>query len=381
MPSSAPPPLPTLDLKAQFATIGDEIRAAVDRVLASQHFIMGPEVAAFEEEVARYLGCARALGVSSGTDALLAALMALDVGPGDRVVTTPFTFFATAGAVDRLGATPVFVDIEPDTFNLDPAALADVDPAGVKAIIPVHLYGRCARMGPINAWAREHGVAVVEDAAQAIGAEAAGRPAGILGDVACFSFFPSKNLGALGDGGMITTDDPELGERLAILRVHGARPKYHHHVVGGNFRLDAIQAAALRVKLAHLDEWNEGRRVAAARYDTLMTDAGLVGPDGPILALPAPDGDDRQVFHQYVLRVRERDALADHLKERGIGTAVYYPVPLHLQACFADLGHRPGDMPVAEEAAGQVLALPMFPELTDDQQRRVVDAIAAFPRK
>jgi dTDP-4-amino-4,6-dideoxygalactose transaminase len=381
MASSARPPLPTLDLKAQFATIGDEIRTAIERVLASQHFIMGPEVAAFEDEVAGYLGCARALGVSSGTDALLAALMALDVGPGDRVVTSTFTFFATAGAVHRLGATPVFVDIEPDTFNLDPACLADVDPAGVKAIIPVHLYGRCARMGPITDWARAHGAAVIEDAAQAIGAEAAGRRAGTLGDMACFSFFPSKNLGALGDGGMITTDDPELGERLAILRVHGARPKYHHHVVGGNFRLDAIQAAVLRVKLRHLDDWNGGRRAAAARFDDLLTGAGLVGGQGPVLALPAPDSGDHQVFHQYVIRVGDRDALADHLKALGIGTAVYYPVPLHLQACFADLGYRPGDLPVSEQAAGEVLALPMFPELTDDQQRRVVDAIAAFPRK
>ncbi len=381
MASSASPPLPTLDLKAQFATIGDEIRAAMERVLVSQHFIMGPEVAAFEDEVGSYLGCGRALGVSSGTDALLAALMALDVGPGDEVVTSPFTFFATAGVIHRLGATPVFVDIEPDTFNLDPATLPTVDPARVKAIIPVHLYGRCAPMASIGGWARAHGVAVVEDAAQAIGARAGGRMAGTLGDVACFSFFPSKNLGALGDGGMVTTDDLELGERLAILRVHGARPKYHHHLVGGNFRLDAIQAAALRVKLAHLDDWNAGRRAAATRYDDLMTDAGLVGDDGPILALPAPDGDDHQVFHQYVIRVRQRDELARQLTAEGIGTAIYYPVPLHLQACFGDLGYRPGDLPVSERAAGEVLALPMFPELTDDQQRRVVDAIAAFFRK
>jgi dTDP-4-amino-4,6-dideoxygalactose transaminase len=319
--------------------------------------------------------------MSSGTDALLAALMALDVGPGDQVVTSPFTFFATAGVIHRLGATPVFVDIEPDTFNLDPGALPGVDPARVKAIIPVHLYGRCARMASFEGWARAHGVAVVEDAAQAIGARAGGRMAGTLGDMACFSFFPSKNLGALGDGGMVTTDEPELGERLAILRVHGARPKYHHHRVGGNFRLDAIQAAALRVKLAHLDEWNAGRRAAATRYDNLMTGAGLVSEDGPVLALPAPDGEDHQVFHQYVIRVRQRDELARHLTAEGIGTAVYYPVPLHLQACFADLGHRPGDLPVSERAAGEVLALPMFPELTDDQQRRVVDAIAAFFRK
>jgi dTDP-4-amino-4,6-dideoxygalactose transaminase len=236
-------------------------------------------------------------------------------------------------------------------------------------------------MASFEGWARAHGVAVVEDAAQAIGARAGGRMAGTLGDMACFSFFPSKNLGALGDGGMVTTDEPELGERLAILRVHGARPKYHHHRVGGNFRLDAIQAAALRVKLAHLDEWNAGRRAAATRYDNLMTGAGLVSEDGPVLALPAPDGEDHQVFHQYVIRVRQRDELARHLTAEGIGTAVYYPVPLHLQACFADLGYRPGDLPVSERAAGEVLALPMFPELTDDQQRRVVDAIAAFFRK
>ncbi len=381
MPSPTAPPIPTLDLKAQFADIGDEVRAAVERVLVDQRFIMGPEVDAFEAEIAAYLGCGRALGVSSGTDALLAALMALGVGPGDRVVTTPFTFFATAGVVHRLGAEPVFVDIEADSYNMEPEALERLDIDRVKAVVPVHLFGRCAAMEPIVDWARAHGAAVVEDACQAIGATHRGRSAGTLADVACFSFFPSKNLGSIGDGGLITTDDDELGERLAILRVHGSRPKYHHHVVGGNFRLDAIHAAVLRVKLRHLDRWNQGRRVAAERYDVLLGEAGLVGQDRAVRALPAADPHGEQVFHQYVIRVADRDALKDHLAGQGIATAVYYPLPLHLQACFSDLGLRPGDLPVAERAAEEVLALPMFPELTDEQQRRVVDAIAAFYRK
>ena len=375
-----PTPIPPLDLKAQYAVIGEEIRAAVGRVLASQRFIMGPEVEAFEQETAAYLGCAHALGVSSGTDALLAAMMALDVGPGDRVVTTPFTFFATAGVIHRLGATPVFVDIEPATFNLDPARLADVDPTGVKAVVPVHLYGHIADMKAINAWADAHGVTVVEDACQAIGADRGGRRAGGLGAIGCFSFFPSKNLGGIGDGGLLTTDDDGLAERLSILRLHGARPKYHHHVVGGNFRLDAINAAALRVKLTYLDRWNDARRAAAARYDGLFEEAGLVGEGRPVLALPAPEVCGTQVFHQYVIRVQRRDALREALAGSGVGSMVYYPVPLHLQGCFEPLGYRAGDLPVAEQAAGEVLALPMYPELGEDQQRRVVDTIRDFYR-
>jgi len=306
--------------------------------------------------------------------------MALDIGPGDRVVTTPVTFFATAGVVHRLGATPVFADIDPDPYNLDPGSLEGVDPTGVKAVIPVHLYGRVADMGRIGAWADAHGIAVVEDACQAIGADRGGWRAGCLGAIGCFSFFPSKNLGGIGDGGLITVADAELADRLSILRLHGAKPKYHHHVVGGNFRLDAINAAALRVKLTYLDRWNEARRAVAARYDRLFTDAGLVGEGRPVLALPAPEPNGTQVFHQYVIRAERRDALREALGAAGIGSMVYYPVPLHLQGCFASLGYAEGDLPVAEKAAGEVLALPMYPELNEEQQTRVVGTIRDFYR-
>ena len=370
--------IPTLDLTAQYRTIEAEVLDAVHGVLASQRFILGPEVEALEQEMAQWLGCSHAIGVSSGTDALLAALMALDVGPGDEVVTTPFTFFATAGAVHRLGATPVFADIDPVTYNLDPVSVARVIGPRCKALIPVHLFGRAAPMEPLLALAMEHDLAVIEDAAQSIGADYDGAMTGTLGDTGCISFFPSKNLGGIGDGGMVTTQDSGLAKRLRCLRAHGAHPKYVHHEVGGNFRLDAVNAAVLRVKLRHLAAWNEARRRVARTYDELL--GGLVSPDGPLLALPAPDDRGSQVFHQYVLRATRRDDLADFLRERGIHSAVYYPHPLHLQACFASLGYTEGDLPVTERATAEVLALPMFPELTHDQQRRVAETIGAFYR-
>ena len=373
-------PIPMLDLTTQFRSIEDEVHGAVHRVLASQHFILGPEVQAFEREVADFLGCAHAVGVSSGTDALLAALMALGIGPGDEVVTTPFTFFATAGAIHRLGARPVFVDVDPATLCIDPGAAAAAVGPHTRAVIPVHLFGYSANMDPLLDLSRERGVAIVEDAAQSIGADFDRRMTGTLGAYGCFSFFPSKNLGGIGDGGLVTTDDDDRAELLFRLRAHGSKPKYFHHMVGGNFRLDAINAAVLRVKLRHLGEWNRGRRRNATRYRELMKDASLVGADGPVFSLPPPDGHGRHVFHQYVVRVADRDALRDALASQGIATAVYYPIPLHLQPCFADLGYDEGDLPVAEQATREVLALPMFPELTDQQQRRVVDAIAAFFR-
>ena len=375
-----PGTIPTVDLVAQYRTIEAEVREAVHGVLASQYFILGPEVQAFEREVATYLGCTHAVGVSSGTDALLAALMALDVGPGDEVVTTPFTFFATAGAVHRLGARPVFVDVDPTTLCIDPTAAADAVGDHTRALIPVHLFGCSAEMGPLLELSRQRDVAIVEDAAQSIGADFDGRMTGTLGAYGCFSFFPSKNLGGIGDGGLVTTNDDDRAELLLRLRAHGSKPKYFHHIVGGNFRLDAINAAVLRVKLRHLEAWNRARRRVAARYQELMEDAALVSPDGPVFSLPHPDGQGRHVFHQYVMRVARRDGLRDALAAQGITTAVYYPIPLHLQPCFADLGYSEGDLPVAERATREVLALPMYPELTDDQQRRVVNAIAEFFR-
>jgi len=366
-------PVPLLDLKAQFVTIEDEIRAAMDRVLASQHFIMGPEVEALEREVAGYSQCAYGIGVSSGTDALLAALMALEVGPGDEVITTPYTFFATAGCIARLGARPVFVDIDPHTYNIDPAQIEAAVTSQTKAIMPVHLFGQMADMAPIMALAERHNLAVIEDAAQAIGAEYKGRRAGSIGHLGCFSFFPSKNLGGFGDGGMVVSNDPALADRVKLLRGHGARPKYHHQVVGGNFRLDAIQAAVLRVKLRHLDEWTAGRQHNAACYRELFAAAGLAGVE-----LPWESGAGRHIYNQFVIRLKQRDSLIAHLKARQIGHEVYYPAPMHLQACFAELGHRAGDFPESEAAAQETVAIPIYPELTTNQQERVVAAIKGY---
>lgn len=364
--------VPLLDLRAQYESMRDDIDEAIRRVVESQHFILGPEVEALEREIADYCGTTHAVGVSSGTDALLVALMALGVGPGDEVITTPFTFFATAGTVARLGARTVFVDIEPDTFNIDAARIEAALSPRTKAIIPVHLFGRVADMDTVMRLAGSAGVAVIEDAAQAIGAyDAAGRRAGAIGDVGAFSFFPSKNLGAFGDAGMVTTSDESLARLMRQLRVHGMEPKYFHSMVGGNFRLDALQAAVLRVKLRHLDTWHDGRRRNAARYRELFAQAGIE-------QVTLPQDVPGHIYNQFVIRVPQRDALRDHLSARAIGTEIYYPLPLHMQACFAGLGYQEGDFPHAERAAREVLALPIYPELEDAALQRVVASIADF---
>lgn len=383
-------PVPLLDLKAQHETIRSEVERAVLAVLDSQHFILGPEVEKLEAAIAEYVGAAHAVGVSSGTDALLIALMAEGVGPGDEVITPPYSFFATAGCPVRVGAKPVFVDIDPATFNLDPERLEAAITPRTKAIIPVHLYGQAADLGPILEIARRRGVAVIEDGAQAIGTEYGGRRVGGLGDYGCFSFFPSKNLGGAGDGGMVVAQDEERAERLKIMRVHGGRPKYYHRVIGGNFRLDAIQAAVLNVKLLHLDDWTARRQANAALYRRLLAEAGLVadpssldaatldmrGRKGFVLPFERPGG--RHIYNQFVLRVDRRDELRAFLSARGIGNEVYYPVPFHQQDCFADLGHSKGDFPVSEIAAEQSVAVPIYPELSEERMREVVAALTEF---
>ena len=368
--------VPALDLKAQYQSIRDEIDAVVRRVVESQYFILGPEVSEFEAEAAAYCGSGHAVGCASGSDALLLPLMALGIGPGDEVVTTPYSFFATAGAVWRTGARPVFVDIEPDTFNIDPTKLEAAITPRTKAIIPVHLYGQSADMDPINAIAARHSLSVIEDAAQAIGAGYQGRRAGTLGHSAAFSFYPSKNLGGFGDAGMVTTDDPSTAKSVARLRVHGMEPKYHHHEVGFNSRLDALQAAVLRVKLRHLDAWTDARRDVASRYRSLFAYDGLDG----LVTLPAEREGNHHVYTQFVIRVSatSRDALRAHLTSRKVGTEIYYPIPLHLQTCFAALGHKPGDFPESEAAARETIALPMYPELTDAMLSHVVGSIGEF---
>jgi dTDP-4-amino-4,6-dideoxygalactose transaminase len=368
--------VPALNLKTQYQTIRHEVEPVLLSLFESQMFVMGPEVERLEAELARYCGVKRGVGCASGTDALLLPLMARAIGAGDEVITTPYSFFATAGSVWRTGAKPVFVDIEPDTYNIDPAQIEAAITPRTKVIIPVHLYGQTADMDPICAIARKHGLFVLEDAAQAIGAGYKGRLAGSLGDVAALSFYPSKNLGAFGDGGMMMTDDPVLGHALARLRVHGMEPKYYHHEVGFNSRLDALQAAVLRVKLRHLADWTLQRRAAAARYRGLFEAQRLT----PLVGLPREREGHVHVYNQYVIRVPAplRDGLRDHLTARQIGTEVYYPVPLHLQPCFATLGHKRGDFPIAEAAARETIALPVYPELTDEQQRYVVGSIRQF---
>jgi dTDP-4-amino-4,6-dideoxygalactose transaminase len=367
--------VPLLDLPAQYRTIKDEIDAAVAEVFATQAFILGPKVKECEEAIARYCRCAHAVGVSSGSDALLIALMAETIGPGAEVVTSPYSFFATAGSIARVGARPVFADIDPATFNLDPAQVAARLTPRTRAIIPVHLYGQMAGMDPILEIANRQRLVVIEDAAQAIGAEDKGRRAGSLGHYGCFSFFPSKNLGGAGDGGMVTTNDPARAGSLTILRNHGMDPKYYHRVIGGNFRLDALQAAVVTVKLRHLDRWTADRQANARRYAALFQQAGLTGPDR--VRLPAATTE-RHIFNQYVIRAPRRDALKAFLAARGVGTEVYYPVPLHLQTCFAAYGYRPGAFPESEKAAAETLALPIYPELTDAQAEYVVQCIAEF---
>ncbi len=366
--------VPLLDLKAQYSTIRPEIRQAIDRVLDSQHFILGPEVEALEREIAAFCGARFAVGVSSGTDALLASLMVIGVGPGDEVVTTAYSFFATAGVIARLGARPVFTDIDSRTFNCDGSAMAKKITARTKAIMPVHLFGQMADMDAALDVARSKGISVIEDAAQAIGATAGGKAAGTVGDIGCFSFFPSKNLGGYGDGGMVITNDARLAEALRVIRVHGGKPKYHHHVVGGNFRLDALQAAVLRVKLKYLAQWSEKRRANADGYRQLFQELGFSDH------VSLPDDAPGHIYNQFVVRVAERDRLRTFLREHGVETEIYYPIALHLQECFAELGHRSGDFPQAESAARDSLALPIYPELTPEQQRYVVEQIGAFYR-
>lgn len=363
--------VPLLDLKAQYVTIKPEIDAAVEEVLASQHFILGPKVDECEKAVARYSNCGFGIGVSSGSDALIICLMAENIGSGDEIITTPYTFFATAGAIARVGATPVFVDIDPRTYNIDANQIAAKITVKTRAIIPVHLYGQMADMDPIMEIAKAHNLVVIEDAAQAIGSEYKGRRAGSIGEYGCFSFFPSKNLGAAGDAGMVVTNDAARAERLKVLRAHGSKPKYYHKVIGGNFRLDALQAAIVTAKLPHLDSWTAARQRNARRYDELF---GTAAVD---IVLPAVVTN-RHIFNQYVIRTSARDALQKFLQEKGIGTEVYYPVPMHLQECFAYLGHSAGAFPHSESAANQTLAIPVYPEVTDAQARYVVDCVAEF---
>jgi dTDP-4-amino-4,6-dideoxygalactose transaminase len=366
--------VPLLDLQAQYRPLREEILAAIARVADSQRFIMGPEVAALEDELARMLGIEHAVAVSSGTDALLLALMALDIKAGDEVITPTYSFFATAGAVARLGATPVLVDIDEATFNVDPGEVAAAITSRTRAIIPVHLFGLSADLDPIVAVAARHGIPVVEDAAQAIGATYKSRPVGGIGACGCFSFFPSKNLGAFGDAGLFTTNDAALAKRARLLRTHGMEPKYYHHLIGGNFRMDALQAAVLRVKAPHLAAWTEGRRRNAHRYLQLFREAGIADR----VTLPVEVPDRLHIFNQFVIRVPERDALRQHLDAAGISTEIYYPVPFHLQPCFAYLGYKPGRFPRSERAANTSLALPVYGELTDAQLQSVVGAVAAF---
>jgi dTDP-4-amino-4,6-dideoxygalactose transaminase len=383
--------VPLLDLKAQFAQIRAEVMPLIERVCASQQFILGEHVHGLEEEIARYCGASAAVGVSSGTDALLLAMMALEIGAGDEVITSPFTFFATAGTIARTGARPVFCDIDPQNFNMSPAAVqAFIDEkcvsvgdhlvnrasgGRIKALMPVHLYGQAADMDPLMEIARRHHLRVIEDAAQAIGTEYKNRVrVGSIGDVGCFSFFPSKNLGAFGDAGLCAANDPDLAERMRVLRVHGGKPKYFHALIGGNFRIDELQAAVLRVKFKYLDGWTQARQRNAAYYDEAFARAGL----GARVVTPraAPGG--RHIFNQYVVRVQRRDALKAFLAERGIGTEIYYPLPLHMQQCFAYLGYRSGDFPHSERAAAETLALPVYPELSQEQLAAVVACIAEF---
>jgi dTDP-4-amino-4,6-dideoxygalactose transaminase len=386
--------VPLLDLKLQYQPLADEIRAAIERVCASQRFILGPAVSELEAKVAAYCQCHHGIGVSSGTDALLLALMALGIGAGDAVITSPFTFFATAGTIARSGARPLFCDIDPVTFNLSSDAVAALldqrceRRAGelvhcdtgtrVRALMPVHLYGQLADMDALSEVAQRHGLRMIEDAAQAIGAaDVRGRRAGSFGDVGCLSFFPTKNLGAFGDAGLCVANDAALAERMAVLRVHGGKPKYYHSMIGGNFRIDELQAAVLNVKLRHLDSWTGARQRNAAFYDHAIERAAL----GNRVHAPRPAAAGaRHIYNQYVIRARARDRLREHLAAAGVGTEIYYPVPLHLQECFAYLGCQAGDFPHAERSSTETLALPIYPELTESQLQYVIDSISDFYR-
>lgn len=376
--------VPLLDLKAQYSKIRDDVRKVLDEVCDSQYFILGPRVEAFEKRMAGYCGTGYAVGVSSGTDALLLALMALDIGPGDAVITTPYSFFATAGSIARTGATPIFADIDPVTFNIDPVKVRGLmsnmpqrfKKLKVRAIMPVHLYGQSADMDPLLEIADEQGWKVIEDAAQAVGAEYPSKrgtlKAGSIGDIGCFSFFPSKNLGGFGDGGLVTTNDKDLREKMVRLRNHGAHPKYYHSMIGGNFRLDALQAAVLDVKLNHIESWHEARRRNAGRYDAALRGSAVGTPR----AVYAGKGiRNYHIYNQYVVRVHGRDAMREKFAKAEIGCEVYYPVPLHLQECFKYLGYKEGDLPESEKAARETLALPIYPELTAEMQEHVAKTL------
>jgi dTDP-4-amino-4,6-dideoxygalactose transaminase len=383
--------VPLLDLKAQYRQIQAEVMEALGEVCADQQFILGPRVKELEERLANYTHCRYGVGASSGTDALLMALISLDIGPNDEVITTPYTFFATAGVVARLGARPLFCDIDPITYNISPDSVAECianqcelrdgrlinkkTGGVVKVLMPVHLFGQMADMDSLVDIARRNNLKIVEDAAQALGSECSGgRRAGSMGDVGCFSFFPSKNLGAFGDGGMCVTNNPVLAERLAVLRVHGGKPKYHHAVIGGNFRLDELQAAVLLIKLNYLDHWTARRRENARLYNSAFKKAGLEG----YVRTPQMLENGRHVFNQYVLRVKRRDELRRYLAAARIGTEIYYPIPLHMQSCFEHLGYRAEDCPESYLAASETLAIPVYPELTDERKRHVVESIIAF---
>lgn len=361
--------VPLLDLKAQFASVEPEVRAAIDRVLASQEYILGSECVALESELAAFCGVGHGVGISNGSDAILVALLALGIGPGDEVIVPTFTFFATAGSVSRTGARPVFVDVLPDTFNIDPAAVEAAITPRTRAIVPVHLYGQCADMDRLGQIAARHGLKIVEDSAQAIGATFNGRRACSFGAAGTLSFYPTKNLSAIGEGGMVLTGDAQLAETMRQIRNHGQADLYFHRRIGGNYRLDGIQAAALRVKLARLEDWTQRRRQHAKRYDEALADVVTVPPVDPRCT---------HVYHQYTIRAASRDALRKHLADAGIGTGVYYPLPLHLQPCFADLGYREGQFPVAEQASREVLSLPIFPEMSPAQQDYVIATIRQF---
>jgi dTDP-4-amino-4,6-dideoxygalactose transaminase len=381
-------PVPMLDLTRQYETIKDDIRAAIERVLTAQHFIGGPELDGFERESASYLGVSSSVGCASGTDALWLALVAAGVGPAACVITTPFSFFASVSSIVRCGATPILADIDPATLNLDPEAAERALKRGrshkVRVAMPVHLYGQCANMDRFDRIVEQHGAILIEDAAQAFGARWRDKKAGTMGRAAAFSFYPTKNLSAYGDGGCVTTDDEELAMHVRRLRNHGSRQRYYHEEIGWNSRLDAMQAAVLRVKLKHIDEWNQARRMLACRYHGLFGGSGLVQSGAQLvsqrvpIALPATMPEAYHIYHQYVMRAFRRDELKTFLTQQGIGTEVYYPVPLHLQECFAYLGYKAGDLPESERASKEVLALPMFPELREDEQQRVVAAIAEF---
>jgi dTDP-4-amino-4,6-dideoxygalactose transaminase len=352
-----------LDLQAQYAPIREEIRRAIDEVCDAQALILGPAVARFEKNLAAYCGTKHAIGVTSGTDALLVALMAIGIKPGDEVICPTFTFFATASCVSRLGARPVFIDIEPDTFNLDPAKLEKAITKKTRAIIPVHLFGQMARMEAINDVAAQHGILVIEDAAQAIGAKRFGKPACSIGHAGCLSFYPTKNLGAFGDAGAVCTNDDAMADRVRLLREHGMRPRYYYQEIGGMFRMAAIQAAVLDVKLKYLDQWHEARRSNAAMYDSLLA--------GSKVRTPRIEEGNYSIYNQYVIRVPNRDQVKAHLASKGIGSEIYYPMPLHIQECFADLGYKAGDFPISEQACREVLALPVYPELPAEQVKYV----------